>query len=75
MKFIGNRHLIDSVDIFSPINTQQNFSNVDGKTFDDIIKHFVKNENDKGNSDSKWHKENKKNQSNKFNSWKKKQKV
>ena len=47
----------------------------DGKSFDDIIKHFVKNENDKGNSDSKWHKENKKNLSNKFNSWKKKQKV
>ena len=41
MKFIGNRHLIDSVDIFSPINTQQNFSNVDGKTFDDVAKQIT----------------------------------
>ena len=41
VKFIGNRHLIDSVDIFSPINTQQNFSNVDGKTFDDVAKQIT----------------------------------
>ena len=47
----------------------------DGKSFDEIIDHFKKIETDKGNSDSKWHKENKKNLSNKFNSWKKKQKV
>ena len=47
----------------------------DGKSFDEIINHFKKIETDKGNSDSKWHTENKKNLSNKFNSWKKKQNV
>ena len=37
-KFLGNRHFIQAIDIFSPMSATENFSNNHGQTFEDVSK-------------------------------------
>lgn len=40
-KFLGNRHVVQSMSIFSPINVENTFSDDRGEIFEDVSKHLT----------------------------------